>query len=330
MAPLHAARAFAGDAPIRTPASKSHSYVLRVSTPLRDLRRQSRRAGDKRAARSCASGSSSRQDADAGRRDGFNRSRPTGGNTIARRSGKSVTPKYRMAASASSRQLGPRPRSDLRPPPARSASIGAPVDTKLSGVHERSSVRRVPYPDDGCCPTMLQCRRPCVRSAQGFRGSASSTHQENAHEQPLTASSATFSRKTFTRGSPKNPPSAVVHDTTPLHGVRQTGRERPALNAAPSSARLSSSTFTRGSPRKPSCRPSVCSATSARTFAGVERRAPSPRARPGTRAAAGLMCGSRPLPDAVTRSTGTGALLSGSAVAQRLDARLRPPRRAPD
>ncbi len=43
---------------------------------------------------------------------------------------------------------------------------------------------------------------------------------------------------------------------------------------------------------------------------------------PGTGAAATLMCGSSPLPDAVTRSTGTGALLPGSAARKRLDAAL--------
>ncbi len=59
------------------------------------------------------------------------------------------------------------------------------------------------------------------------------------------------------------------------------------------------------------------------------RRAGAPRPLPGCArapravtwysAAAGLMCGSRPLPEAVTRSTGTGAAASGSGGAERLD-----------
>src|SRR5512143_2515172 len=62
----------------------------------------------------------------------------------------------------------------------------------------------------------------------------------------------------------------------------------------------------------PSHRPSVFPATRAFTLASAR---PLKRAMRGTWyiAAAGLMCGSSPLPDAVTRSTGMGDLLAGSA-----------------
>ncbi len=86
-----------------------------------------------------------------------------------------------------------------------------------------------------------------------------------------------------------------------------------ALGAASaSSARLSSSTLTRASPRKPHWRPSVCWAIKAAT-----RGSGQPRAR-ATRlachcAAAGLMWGSSPLAEAVTKSTGMGAVWLGSA-----------------
>src|SRR5438128_9862417 len=79
-----------------------------------------------------------------------------------------------------------------------------------------------------------------------------------------------------------------------------------------SSARLRPRTFTRGSPNRLSSRPSVCCATRRCTTASSSLRALATR-RTWYRAAAGLMWGSRPLPDAVTRSTGTGAVLLGSA-----------------
>src|SRR5439155_24807514 len=80
----------------------------------------------------------------------------------------------------------------------------------------------------------------------------------------------------------------------------------------PSRAKFSSSTFTRGSPKMPSQRPSVCRSTSPRTVSASSLRAFATRAV-WYSAAAGLMWGSRPLPEAVTRSTGTGAVLLGSA-----------------
>src|SRR5262245_2361741 len=72
-----------------------------------------------------------------------------------------------------------------------------------------------------------------------------------------------------------------------------------------SMARLIRSTLTRGSPSRPSVRFSTFSAITRRTSYSLMLRA---RATLGTwySAAAGLMCGSRPLPDAVTRSIGTG------------------------
>src|SRR5258705_6712533 len=82
--------------------------------------------------------------------------------------------------------------------------------------------------------------------------------------------------------------------------------------AARSSARLSLSTLTRGSPRTPKVRPVVLFATTPRTVSSATPRVLATR-RIWYSAAATLMSGSRPLPDAVTRSTGTGALLSGSA-----------------
>src|SRR5262249_3795466 len=76
------------------------------------------------------------------------------------------------------------------------------------------------------------------------------------------------------------------------------GRQyRSEPHFAASSARLSLSTFTRGSPKKPSWRPSVVAATSALTFCGSSLRALATRAT-WYSAAAGLMCGSSPLPEA--------------------------------
>ena len=86
-----------------------------------------------------------------------------------------------------------------------------------------------------------------------------------------------------------------------------------ALSGSASSARLSCSTFTRGSPRKPNSGASRVLLDQRAAPVGAAGRAPWRRAPPGNRAAARLMCGSRPLPEAVTRSTGTGAVLPGSA-----------------
>ena len=74
-----------------------------------------------------------------------------------------------------------------------------------------------------------------------------------------------------------------------------------------SSARFSSSTLTRASPKKPSWRPWVLASTRRLTSAS---EMPRSRATRGTwkSAAAGVMCGSNPEADAVTRSMGTGAL----------------------
>src|SRR5215467_6109066 len=80
----------------------------------------------------------------------------------------------------------------------------------------------------------------------------------------------------------------------------------------PSRARLRASTFTRGSPRNPRKRFSVFRSTSCLTASGGSWLALATRAT-WYRAAAGLMCGSSPLPEAVTRSTGTGTVLPGSA-----------------
>ncbi len=70
-------------------------------------------------------------------------------------------------------------------------------------------------------------------------------------------------------------------------------------------------------------------------FGGARARAPGPRPRSTPRAratratwysaAAGEMCGSSPLPDAVTRSTGTGARVAGIGRAQRRDRGRVPP-----
>ncbi len=86
----------------------------------------------------------------------------------------------------------------------------------------------------------------------------------------------------------------------------------------PASAAFSSTTLTRASPRNPSSRPWVCSSTSSRT-----RPVSSPRSR-ATRltwiaAYSGLMCGSSPLPLAVSASAGTssGATPSSAATVAR-------------
>ena len=125
-----------------------------------------------------------------------------------------------------------------------------------------------------------------------------------------------------------------------LHGVRAAGRgpaARPAefmrmnpalLQGLASSARFSSSTFTRGSPKIPKVRPRVARRNELPARVPPAGRAPARRGAAWYSAAAGEMCGSRPLPDAVTRSTGTGASLPGSA-ARSAAIRAPPPRRAP-
>src|SRR6185503_10497766 len=70
------------------------------------------------------------------------------------------------------------------------------------------------------------------------------------------------------------------------------------------SARFSSSTFTVGSPRYPRSRGWMCDSTSARTAAASSPRASATLATCCS-AYSGLMCGSRPEPEAVTASTGT-------------------------
>ena len=79
-----------------------------------------------------------------------------------------------------------------------------------------------------------------------------------------------------------------------------------------SKARLSFSTLTRGSPRMPKVRSSVFWATSLRTWSSEMLRTLATRAT-WYSAAAGLISGSRPLAEAVTRSIGTGPVLSGCA-----------------
>src|SRR5690606_29814509 len=76
-----------------------------------------------------------------------------------------------------------------------------------------------------------------------------------------------------------------------------------AGEATASSARFSSSTFTRGWPSRPSCLPSVCRATKPSTVSRAMPRACATRSI-WMAAACGLMCGSMPLPDCVTRSLG--------------------------
>src|SRR5579871_6491232 len=73
-----------------------------------------------------------------------------------------------------------------------------------------------------------------------------------------------------------------------------------------SRARLSFSTLTRDSPRTPRSGPSVNCATSWLAWSVWILRALATRVA-CTRAETGLMCGSRPLPEAVTASAGIGA-----------------------
>ena len=74
--------------------------------------------------------------------------------------------------------------------------------------------------------------------------------------------------------------------------------------------------------RSPMSRPCVCCATSARTLASGNAARFCDARELVSAAAAGLMCGSSPLAEAVTRSTGTGALVARVRGAQRFDARL--------
>ena len=92
--------------------------------------------------------------------------------------------------------------------------------------------------------------------------------------------------------------------------------------SSPSRSRLSSRTLTAGSPMNPSSGCVVCRATIARTASSVMPRAAATRAT-WYSAAAGLMSGSRPDAEVVTRSTGIGAppLAACSAVDLRLDVR---------
>src|ERR1019366_524987 len=71
-------------------------------------------------------------------------------------------------------------------------------------------------------------------------------------------------------------------------------------------ARFSLSTLTRGSPRRPRSGPSVNWASNWLAWSTRMPRALATRAA-CARAESGLMCGSRPLPDAVTASAGIGA-----------------------
>jgi hypothetical protein len=96
----------------------------------------------------------------------------------------------------------------------------------------------------------------------------------------------------------------------PVYGrvatARPAGPETPALaRDRPSSARFSRSTFTRGSPRTPNWRGCVCAATRPCTAADVSPRAFATR-EIWSAAFAGLMSGSRPLPERVTASAGSG------------------------
>ena len=72
-----------------------------------------------------------------------------------------------------------------------------------------------------------------------------------------------------------------------------------------SKSRFTDSTFTRGSPRNPHCRPCVFLAMIARTCCSVIPRAFAMRGAWNS-AAAGVMSGSSPDAEVVTKSTGTG------------------------
>src|SRR5262245_8411953 len=102
-----------------------------------------------------------------------------------------------------------------------------------------------------------------------------------------------------------------------------------------SSAKFSARTLTRGSPRRPARRPLVFSFTSSRMRSSGRLRALAMRGTWNS-AASGEISGSRPLPEVVTRSTGTAAFgfsafsfstssLRRSASALLVGPRLEPP-----
>ncbi len=82
--------------------------------------------------------------------------------------------------------------------------------------------------------------------------------------------------------------------------------ERRVIGSSPSRSRLSSRTLTVAAPRNPRIGWLVCFATSARTWSAVMPRACATRAT-WYSAASGLMSGSSPEAEVVTRSTGIGA-----------------------
>src|SRR5262249_16889470 len=105
---------------------------------------------------------------------------------------------------------------------------------------------------------------------------------------------------------------AVVGERTPFADLLPNGRVGHGARAGGgpkrrSRARVRSSTFTRGSPGKPEGRASVRAGAGARAPPGVAGR------RAGPRGASGLRWGSRPLPDALTSSAGTGPTAWGFA-----------------
>src|SRR5215469_10456570 len=91
-------------------------------------------------------------------------------------------------------------------------------------------------------------------------------------------------------------------------GTNLDSRRQPrnqGLRARPSSVKFSLITLTRGSPNKPKSRLLVHARTSLRTVSWLRPRALATRGTCNS-AFATLMCGSRPLPDSVTASAGTG------------------------
>src|ERR1700694_2013331 len=106
------------------------------------------------------------------------------------------------------------------------------------------------------------------------------------------------------------------------------------FDAAASSAGLSASTLTRGSPSNPARRPCVFDQTHSRTRSSGMFRALATRGTWNS-APSGEISGSRPLPDVVTRSIGTGAEgfsafnLSTSSLTRSLSALLVGPRLDP-
>src|SRR5581483_10528760 len=92
-----------------------------------------------------------------------------------------------------------------------------------------------------------------------------------------------------------------------LHSREQCLRVYFLIGHCSSSARLSWRTLTRGSPRNPNWRSSMWPSTRARIADSLARRDRAMRAT-WNRAASGVMCGSRPDADEVTRSIGTCAV----------------------